>query len=66
MLRRNPDVGRFLVANTAWEGTFAGVRTFAVLYITVGVDEPLATSTLVLGTVAAGYVDRGDRCRTDR
>jgi MFS family permease len=56
VLRRNPDVGRFLIANTAWEGTFAGVRTFAVLYITVGVDEPLATSTLVLGTVAAGYV----------
>lgn len=56
VLRRNPDVGRFLVANTAWEGTFAGVRTFAVLYVTVGLDEPLATSTLVLGTVAAGYV----------
>ena len=56
VLRRNPDVGRFLVANTAWEGTFAGARTFAVLYITVGLDEPLSTSTTVLGAVALGYI----------
>jgi MFS family permease len=56
VLRRNPDVGRFLIANTAWEGTFAGARTFAVLYMTEGLDESLATSTLVLGVVAVGYV----------
>ncbi len=53
---RNPDVGRFLLANAAWEGTFAGARTFVVLYITVGLGEPLSTSTLVLAAVAAGYV----------
>ena len=41
VLRRNPDVGRFLLANAAWEGTFAGARTFVVLYITVGLDESL-------------------------
>jgi MFS family permease len=56
VLRRNPDVGRFLIANTAWEGTFAGARTFAVLYMTEGLDESLATSTLVLGVVAIGYI----------
>lgn len=56
VLRANPDVGRFLVANTAWEGTFAGARTFAVLYMTVGLGESLTTSTVVLGAVAAGYV----------
>ncbi len=56
VLRRNPDVARFLVANTAWEGTFAGARTFAVLYVTVGLHEPLTTSTSVLGAVAGGYV----------
>jgi MFS family permease len=56
VLRQNPDVGRFLVANTAWEGTFAGARTFAVLYVTAGLGEPLTTSTSVLGAVAAGYV----------
>ena len=56
VLRTNPQVGMFLVANTAWEGTFAGARTFVVLYVTVGLGEPLWTSTAVLGAVAAGYV----------
>jgi maltose/moltooligosaccharide transporter len=56
VLRGNPKVGRFLLANAAWEGTFAGARTFVVLYITEGLNEPLSTSTLVLAAVAAGYV----------
>lgn len=56
VLRRNPDVARFLLANAAWEGTFAGARTFVVLYVTVGLDQPLQTSTLVLAAVAGGYV----------
>ena len=56
VLRGNPDVGRFLLANAAWEGTFAGARTFVVLYMTVGLGEPLSTSTLVLAAVAGGYV----------
>jgi MFS family permease len=37
VLRSNRDVATFLVANTAWEGTFAGARTFVVLYVTVGI-----------------------------
>jgi MFS family permease len=56
VLRGNRDVATFLVANTAWEGTFAGARTFVVLYVTVGLDEPLATSTYILAAVAGGYV----------
>ena len=56
VLRREPEVRSFLVANTAWEGTFAGMRTFVVLYVTVGLGEPLSTSTAVLGAVAGGYV----------
>jgi MFS family permease len=56
LLRREPEIRRFLVANTAWEGTFAGMRTFVVLYVTVGLGEPLSTSTLVLSAVAGGYV----------
>jgi MFS family permease len=56
VLRSNRDIGTFLVANTAWEGTFAGARTFVVLYVTVGLDEPLVTSTYILGAVAAGYI----------
>jgi MFS family permease len=56
VLRSNRDVATFLAANTAWEGTFAGARTFAVLYVTVGLGEPLMTSTYVLTAVAAGYI----------
>jgi MFS family permease len=56
VLRSNRDVATFLVANTAWEGTFAGARTFVVLYVTVGLGEPLETSTVILAAVAAGYI----------
>jgi MFS family permease len=56
VLRRERDVRRFLVVNTALEGAFAGMRTFVVLYVTVGLGEPLGTSTAVLAAVAAGYV----------
>jgi MFS family permease len=54
--RREREVRRFLLVNTALEGTFAGARTFVVLYITVGLGQPLGTSTAVLAAVAGGYV----------
>jgi MFS family permease len=56
ILREEPEVRRFLAANAAWEGTFAAMRTFVVLYITKGLGQPLAVSSAVLATVAAGYV----------
>ena len=56
VLRADRDVATFLVANTAWEGTFAGARTFVVLYVTVGLGEPLSTSTYILAAVAGGYI----------
>lgn len=49
-------VRRFLVANAMWEGTFAAARTFVVLYITVGLGQSLAVSSVVLAAVAGGYV----------
>jgi MFS family permease len=52
----DPEVRRFLIANTAWEGAFAGARTFVVLYLTVGLGQPLGTTTAVLAAVAGGYV----------
>jgi MFS-type transporter involved in bile tolerance (Atg22 family) len=51
-----PEVRRFLLANAAWEGTFAAMRTFVVLYITKGLGQPLSTSSAVLAAVAGGYV----------
>ena len=56
ILRAEPEVRRFLVCNSAWEGAFAGARTFVVLYVTVGLGESVETSTEVLATVAAGYI----------
>jgi MFS family permease len=56
IFREEPEVRRFLAANAAWEGTFAAMSTFVVLYITKGLGQPLSTSSAVLGAVAAGYV----------
>jgi MFS family permease len=56
VFRRERDVRHFLVANTAWEATFAGMRTFVVLYIIEGLNQPLYVSSTVLAVVAAGYV----------
>ena len=38
----------------------------SILYVTVGLGEPLSTSTLVLAAVAGGYVARGAHRRPDR
>jgi MFS family permease len=54
--RRDKNVRRFLIANSAWEATFAGMRTFVVLYVIVGLDQPLYVSSVVLACVAGGYV----------
>ena len=56
ILRAEPEVRRFLVCNSAWEGTFAGARFFVVLYITQGLGQSVGISTAVLATVPAGYV----------
>jgi len=56
VFRRDPAVRRFLIANSAWEGAFAGARTFVFLYITVGLGQPLSVTTAVLAAVAGGYI----------
>lgn len=56
ILRTDRPVRLFLIANTAWEVTFAGMRTFVVLYVVRGLDQPLYVSSVILGTVAAGYL----------
>lgn len=50
------DVRRFLLANSAWEGTFAAARTFVVLYVIDGLHQSKVMSSAVLGAVAVGYV----------
>ena len=50
------EVRRFLLANSAWEGTFAAERTFVVLYVIDGLHQSKVMSSAVLGAVAVGYV----------
>ena len=56
IVREDSDVRLFLIANTAWETTFAGMRTFVVLYVVHGLNQPLYVSSVILGAVAAGYI----------
>lgn len=56
VVRDEPEVRRFLLANTAWEATFAAARTFAFLYVTKGLHQSSLVAWAVLGTVAGGYV----------
>jgi MFS family permease len=56
IVREEPEVRRFLIANAAWEGTFAAARTFVVLYVTKGLGQSVSVSATVLAVVAAGYV----------
>src|ERR671936_738167 len=56
VLRDEADVRRFLIANPAWEGTFAAARSFVVLYVIEGLHESKAISGAILGAVATGYI----------
>src|SRR5919198_1492240 len=56
IVREEAEVRSFLIANAAWEGTFAAARIFVVLYITKGLHESPKIASLVLATVAGGYV----------
>jgi MFS family permease len=56
LVRREPEIRRFLVANAAWEGTFAAARTFVVLYVIEGLGESKEISSAILGAVGVGYV----------
>jgi len=56
VLRDFPDVRAFLLANAAWEGTFAAARVFVVNYIVKGLGQPVYVSSIVLAGVAGGYV----------
>ncbi len=56
VLQEEPNVRRFLVANAAWEGTFAAMSAFVILYMTKGLHQPYSVAAAVLATVAVGYV----------
>src|SRR5205814_627310 len=50
------DVRRFLLANSAWKGTFPAARSFVILYVIDGLHESKTVSGEILAAVAVGYV----------
>ncbi|MDQ3857970.1 MAG: MFS transporter [Actinomycetota bacterium] len=56
IVRGDRNVRRFLIANTAWEATFAGMRTFVVLYVVDGLEQPLYVSSAILAVIAVAYL----------
>jgi MFS family permease len=52
LLRGNGELQAFLVANALWELTLAALKTFVVLYVTVGLGFSQATGALMIGGVA--------------
>jgi Na+/melibiose symporter-like transporter len=52
LVRGQPRLQAFLVANALWELALAALKTFVVLYVTKSVGLSLAGSSLAIGTVA--------------
>ena len=56
LLRERPDLRAFVWANSLWEFSFMGLKTFIVLYLVQGLGESMTLATGVIGVVAASYV----------
>lgn len=52
LIRRHPQLRRYLIANALWETALSALKAFVILYVTVGLGYPLATSSLIVGAVA--------------
>ena len=76
LVRRHPDIRRFLGANALWALTEAGLKTFIVLYLTRGLHKSFAFSAvamvivavaaLVAAPLAGKFADRYGRVRVMR
>jgi MFS-type transporter involved in bile tolerance (Atg22 family) len=73
LLRTQPPLRAYLVANGLWEATLAAIKTFVVLYVTAGLGYSLTASSALIGGVAlivlvgavfsGGLADRHGRLR---
>jgi len=55
LMARNDDrVRRWMIANTCWEAALGSLRTFVVLYFTVGLGLSLHTTSAALALVGVG------------
>ncbi|HEV2752654.1 MAG TPA: MFS transporter [Solirubrobacteraceae bacterium] len=51
-LRSHPPLRRYLVANACWEGSIGAIKTFVILWMTVGLGLSLSAASGVLGGTA--------------
>lgn len=56
ILQRNPNLRTFAVVNALWEFSFAGLKSFIVLYIVRGLGRSPAVASAVIAVVALAYV----------
>jgi maltose/moltooligosaccharide transporter len=56
LVREQPDLRRLVLANALWESTIAALKTFAVLYITVGLGRSTGFASGVLAFVAVAVL----------
>lgn len=53
LLREHPALRVFLVANALWELSLSALKTFVVLFVTVGLGHSVGTASAAIGAVAA-------------
>jgi MFS family permease len=56
IFRRSPNLRLFSVVNALWEFSFAGLKSFIVLYIVRGLDRSPAVASAAIAVVAVAYV----------
>lgn len=73
LIAERPKIGWLLASNSLWELTVAALKTFVVLYITVGLGKSTSMASAVLAVVAVSVVGGaltagalGDRLRPPR
>ena len=56
LLRRYPSIRNWAVANACWEGAIASLRTFVVLYFTIGLGLSLKGTSAALALVGIAAI----------
>ncbi len=52
LLRKHPELRRYVIANCLWELSLGALKTFVILYVTVGLGFALSQASLIVGAVA--------------
>lgn len=52
LIADHPALRAYFIANAMWEMTLAALKSFVILYLTIGLGYSLTTSSLIIGGVA--------------